>query len=166
VLASDVHLFAVEATVQRIVRQFGANDYLFGQRNFQTPNEPNAMVIQYYLKSAAPTDATITIADSKGQEAARLTGPAKAGINSALWTMRDRGEGTGPGGGGGGRQNAPGVDVLAQWAPLGDYTVTLQAAGKTLTQKAQITKMQGWSIGATPQVIKSLPPAPQKTDQR
>jgi hypothetical protein len=86
-----------------------------------------------------------------------------AGINSVVWSTRDRGdEGRGrggrgaEGGAGGGRQAGPGVDPLAQWAPLGEYTVTLDVAGKTFTQKAFITKMQGWSIGATPQVIKSL----------
>jgi hypothetical protein len=48
------------------------------------------------------------------------------------------------------------MDPLAQWAPLGDYMVTLDVGGKTFTQKAQIVKMQGWSIGAVPQVIKSV----------
>jgi photosystem II stability/assembly factor-like uncharacterized protein len=169
VLTSDVHLFAVRPTVQRVVRAFGANDYLFGQRNFQTANEPNGMVIQYYMRSASAAAATITIANADGQEVARLNGPASAGINSALWSTRDRGDADrgGRGGGGGNRQQAgPGVDPLSQWAPLGEYTVRLQIAGKTFTQKASITKLQGWSIGAAPQVIKALPSPSQKTDPR
>jgi hypothetical protein len=32
--------------------------------------------------------------------------------------------------------------------------VTLTVAGNTLTQKATIAKTQGWSIGATPQIIR------------
>jgi hypothetical protein len=40
------------------------------------------------------------------------------------------------------------------WAPLGEYTVTLDIDGKQLTQKARIAKTQGWSIGAVPQIIR------------
>jgi hypothetical protein len=87
------------------------------------------------------------------------------------WTTRDRGDaaggGRGRGGRGGeageggeggafGRQAGPGVNVLDQWAPLGNYTVTLDAGGRKLTRNAQIIKMQGWSIGAAPQIIRSL----------
>src|SRR5262245_20660664 len=129
VLSTDVHLFAVQPTVQRVVRAFAANDYLFGQRNFQTPNGPNGMVIQYYLKAESSTPARITIRNAKGDEVATLNGPAKAGINTALWTTRDRGNanaragagrggaaGSGDGGDGGGgqRQLGPGVNPLDQ----------------------------------------------------
>jgi len=162
ILAKDVHLFGIEPTVQRVVRQFAANDYLFGQRNTQTPNEPNGMVIRYYLKDQANGKANVVITDSKGQQVARLTGPTAAGINTVVWSTRDRGdEGRGAGGrgrgagGAGGRQAGPGVDPLDQWAPLGEYTVSLELGGTTFTQKAQNAKMQGWSIGAVPQVIKS-----------
>jgi hypothetical protein len=36
----------------------------------------------------------------------------------------------------------------------GDYTVTLQVDGRTLTHKARITGTQGWSIGPRPHVIR------------
>ncbi len=75
VLASDAHLFSVKPTVQRITWSFGANDYLFGQRHLQTPNEPNGMLIRYYLKNAAPGGAAIAIANAAGEEVARLAGP-------------------------------------------------------------------------------------------
>jgi hypothetical protein len=48
----------------------------------------------------------------------------------------------------------PGGSVLDRLAPLGEYTVTLTVGGKTFTQKAQITKTQGWSIGVVPQIIR------------
>jgi hypothetical protein len=41
-----------------------------------------------------------------------------------------------------------------QWAPLGEYTVTLDMGGRKLTQPARITKTQGWSLGAAPQTIR------------
>jgi hypothetical protein len=144
-LAEEVRLFAIEPTVQRITWSFGANDYLFAQRNFQTPNEPNAMVIRYYLKTELSSGAAIVISDAKGQEVARLQGKTAAGINTVLWTMRAQGAGRGRGAGG---------NVLEGWAPLGEYTVTLEVGGKKFTQKASITKMQGWSLGPVPQIIR------------
>jgi photosystem II stability/assembly factor-like uncharacterized protein len=144
-LAEDIRLFEIKPTVQRITWSFGANDYLFGQRNFQTPNEPNGMVIRYYLKNPGSSGASVSITDAKGQEVARLQGRAAAGINTVLWTMRAPGMGRGRGAGG---------NVLEGWAPLGEYTITLELDGKKFTQKGRITKMQGWSIGGTPQIIK------------
>ena len=149
-LAEDVHLFATPPTVQRITWSFGANDYLFGQRNFQTPNEPNGMVIRYYLKAADAARATVVITNSSGREVARLQGAASAGLNTVVWNTRLGGAGGGRGAGG-----APaGGSVLDQLAPLGDYTVTLTAAGRTLTQTATIAKTQGWSLGTAPQIIR------------
>ena len=146
-LAEDVHLFDTAPVVQRVIWSYGANDYLFGQRQLQTPNAPNGMVIRYYLKDAAPAAALVTIADANGQEVARLEGRATAGINTVVWTTRR---------GGAGRRGSgpPAANPLDQWMPLGDYAVTLAVAGKTLTQHAQIAKTQGWSIGAAPQIIR------------
>jgi hypothetical protein len=88
ILGSDVHLFQVEPTVQRVIRAFAANDYLFGQRNTQTPNEPNGMVIRYYLKTEIASKPTVTITDSRGQQVAKLTGASTAGINTVVWSTR------------------------------------------------------------------------------
>jgi hypothetical protein len=63
-LAADVFLFKTPPAVQRITWSFGANDYLFGQRNLQTQNEPGGMVIRYYVKTAAPAGATVTITNA------------------------------------------------------------------------------------------------------
>ncbi len=146
-LAEDVHLFTIKPTVQRITWQFGANDYLFGQRNVQTPNEPNGMVIRYYLKNQGTGAATVAITDAKGQEVARFQGKTSPGINTVLWTMRPQGAGRGRGAGG--------VNIIDQWAPLGEYTVMLEVGGQKLTQKASIIKMQGWSLGPpSPQIIR------------
>jgi photosystem II stability/assembly factor-like uncharacterized protein len=145
-LAEEVHLFRIEPTVQRVTWSFGANDYLFGQRNFQTPNEPNGMVIRYYLKNPAKSEVGIVIADAKGQQVARLPGRNSAGINTVIWNMRPPGSGRGRGAGTG--------NVLDRLAPLGEYTVTLELDGSKLTQNASITKTQGWSIGPLPQIIR------------
>ena len=165
VLAEDAHLFSLKPGVQRVTWSFGANDYLFGQRHASTPNEPNAMLIRYYVKARAG-GAAVTIKDAAGQVVATLSGPAEAGINTVQWTMRAGGGGRGGAAGGRGAGAAPGTGgratgnatrggaALDQLLPLGDYTVTLDIAGKTYTQPAKIVKTQGWSLGLTPQVIR------------
>lgn len=163
VLDESVHLFSVRPTVQRVTWSFGANDYLFGQRHLSTPNEPNGMLIRYYLKSAAATPPVIAIATEKGMEVARLQGSGNAGINTVMWNTRPvppgsgEGRGGGPAGrggagrGGGATRGGAGIETLA---PLGNYTVTLEVAGERKTQPARIAKTQGWSIGLTPTVIR------------
>ena len=142
-LAEDVHLFAIAPATQRITRAFGANDYLFGQRNIQTPNEPSGMVIRYYLKHSANTAAIVLITDSAGREVARLKGSAAAGLNSVVWNMRSAG--------------APHVHTqngLDGLAPLGEYTVTLELGGVQLTKHARVIATQGWRIGAVPESVR------------
>jgi photosystem II stability/assembly factor-like uncharacterized protein len=147
-LAEDAHLFKVLPTTQRVPRSFGANDYLFGQRHIETRNDPSGMVIRYYLKDASPARATVTIADASGREVGRLTGPASAGINTVVWNMRagggGRGRGAGPGGG----------SPVDQLVPLGEYTVSLEIAGRRLTTAATIVETQGWLIGAASRIIR------------
>jgi hypothetical protein len=131
------------------------------------------MVIRYYLKEAAPSEASIVITDAKGQQVAKLPGAARRGINTVLWStcVQRPAEGAGragraggSGGGGGraqpcvtGRSGGPGVgDPIDQFVPLGDYTVTVEVNGRKLTQNAKIVKTQGWSLGPSPQVIRQL----------
>jgi hypothetical protein len=154
VLAEDVHLFSIKPTTQRVTWSFGANDYLFGQRHLQTPNEPNGMVIRYYLKTAGSGGASIAIANAAGQEVARLQGGAAAGINTVVWNTRTGGRGAGAGASGRGGGATRGGAALDQLAPLGDYIVSLTIGGRTLTQKATIAKTQGWSIGQSPTIIR------------
>jgi len=150
VLAEDVHLFDPEPRAQRIVREFAAEDYLFGDRHLLTPNEPNGVVINYYLKSAAAGKAVITIADPFGREWAKIEGPTDAGIHPVLWDMRRRMT----------REEQAAArmqrsgDPFARWAPPGDYIVTLEIGGRTYTGKARITKRTGWSIGPVPEIIR------------
>jgi photosystem II stability/assembly factor-like uncharacterized protein len=152
VLDKDVHFFSIKPATQRVTFVFGANDYLFGQRHISTANEPNAMLIRYYLKNRGTGAATVVITNAAGQEVARLQGTANAGINTVQWTMRDSGgRGGGRGGGGGGRGGEP---IVNQLMPLGDYTVTLEVAGQTLKQTGRVAKTQGWTIGGGPVVIR------------
>jgi hypothetical protein len=158
VLSESAHLFTIKPTVQRIPWSFAANDYLFGQRHFSTPNEPSGMLIRYYLKSATP--ATIVVTDASGQEVARMPGTNAAGINTVMWSMRPGGGARGagrPGGAGAGTGGGAGRggDPLDQFVPLGEYTVTLEVGGTKQSQKAQITHTMGWTLStSTPYVIR------------
>lgn len=155
-LAEDVRLFAIKPKVQRVTWAFGANDYLFGDRHILTPNEPNGVVINYYLKNKAAGKAKITVTDPYGKELASFEGPTNAGINTWIWDMRPAGarrEGPGPGAGPGARSR----DVLSQWVPPGEYVVVFEVGDKKLTQKAKITKTMGWSLGPFPEIIRGYP---------
>jgi len=148
-LSEDVYLFGVKPTAQRVTWSFGANDYLFGDRHLQTPDEVNRVEISYYLKNKSDGRAKVTVADAYGNELAALDGKGDAGINTVIWNMRARPVGQA---GAGGMQRPR--DPLAQWAPPGEYTVTLEVGGKKLTGKARITKSIGWSIGPFPVIIR------------
>jgi hypothetical protein len=67
-LEETVHLFAVRDTVQRVTWQFAAQDYLFGQRNLQSPDPPSGMLIRYYLRSPSPDCVSVAIAGAGGRE--------------------------------------------------------------------------------------------------
>ena len=160
VLDEDVHLFSIEPTIQRITWSFAANDYLFGQRHHQTPNETNGMLIRYYLKAARvrPRHRRRHRRERK-EMVARLAGTnngrhqhgrlehACGGRRRA--GRRRRGSRRGRRGQGRGAANP-----LDQWVPLGTYTVTLDVGGKTLIQTGQITHTQGWSLAPSPQIIR------------
>lgn len=149
VLTEEIHLFAIEPKAQRIVRSFGANDYLFGDCHLVTPNEPNGLVIYYYLKNKIEGQINIKVTDPFGQELARFTGPNNPGINSIIWDMRRPIPGQ--------RGPQPGLrprNILDQLVEPGEYVVILEAGGKKLTQKAKITRTIGWQIGASPQLVR------------
>ncbi|MEX1181821.1 MAG: hypothetical protein WEF86_01200 [Gemmatimonadota bacterium] len=152
VLARDVHLFDIEPAVQRVTWEFGANDYIFGQSRIQTRNPPNGMVVRYYLKDDVSGPVGVVIRNAAGEEVARLEGGSESGIHDVVWTTR-----TGPGTGVGGWQGPAEGNVIDRLAPLGDYTVTLEAGGRSLAKTGSIVRTQGWSLGLTPQIIRSGP---------
>ena len=79
--------------------------------------------------------AKITVKDPAGKVLREVEGPAKAGLNRALVNLAGGGGGRGGGGGGGrGRGAGPTVPPLA----VGDYTVTVDVAGQTLTKPARV----------------------------
>ncbi len=88
----------------------------------------------------------IRVADASGTILAEMNGKGEAGMNSALWGMRPQR----PGQGG---QRGAGMGGGAMVEP-GEYTVTLEAAGTTLSKKAVIRARQGWTVGPVPTIMK------------
>jgi photosystem II stability/assembly factor-like uncharacterized protein len=127
------HLFDIEPRARYGFSAQGMNYHLFGDKYLEVPNEPDALVINYYLKADAPAAAKITVKDPSGRVLRDVEGPAKAGLNRVLVNLAGGG-GRGGGGAGRGRGGPPAVAPLA----IGDYTVTVEVGGQTLTKPARV----------------------------
>jgi hypothetical protein len=127
VLAEDFHLFEIEPRPFYGFRALG-NYHLFGHAYIEVPNEPDALVINYWLGSAQSGRARITVHGADGEPVATLEGPADAGLNRARWNMR-LGSGGGGRGGRGGFGGRGGGDPL----PPGDYRITVAVGGQELS---------------------------------
>jgi photosystem II stability/assembly factor-like uncharacterized protein len=140
---------------------------------FSTPNAPDGVVIDYFLKSkieatpeqkrAHETPVKIVITDSHGQTVNTVYGPSLAGINRYVWNMHYEpakrvesetpppGQGGAeeeePGGGGGffGRGQGP-------WVLAGSYHVTVAVKGQT--QQADITVRPDPNLHIDPAVFR------------
>lgn len=122
----------------------------FGDRHLVTPNEPEGLVIYYYLKSKIEGQINIKLTDPFGRKLARFTGPNNPGLNSIIWDMRrpiPREAGPQPG-----LQPRNILDQLVE--PGRKYVVILEAGGKRLAQKARITRTIGWQIDPSPQLVR------------
>jgi photosystem II stability/assembly factor-like uncharacterized protein len=133
-LDAAAHLFDVEPRARYGFGLQGMNYHLFGDKYIEVPNEPEALTINYYVKADAAGAAKITVKDPAGKVIREVEGPAKRGLNRALVPLAGGG-GRGFGGSGQGRgRGGPAVAPLA----IGDYTVTVDVAGQTLTKPARV----------------------------
>ena len=116
------YLFTV---LPKPIRSEGAlgNYRLLGDSFPVTPNEPNGLVIYYYLDRDQRQPATVTVTDREGKAVRTITGSQKAGLNRVSTETF-----------GGFGRGAPSRAVM----PPGDYTVTLQAGDVKLTQAARV----------------------------
>jgi hypothetical protein len=129
ILAKPLHLFAVEPRAAYNFRALG-NYHLFGHKYIEVPNEPDALVISYFLRGKEDGGARVTVADPKGAQVSELKGSSDAGLNRVLWNMR---AGSGAVGGRGGRGGAGGPAL-----PPGEYRITVDVAGRQETAIGRI----------------------------
>lgn len=132
VLGRAVHLFDIKSKARYGFSTQGMNYHLFGDKFLRVPNEPEALVVNYYLRADVSGSAQITVSDPAGRNVRQATGPGRSGFNSVLVNLV--GAGGRGGGAGGGRGAGPAPTPLA----VGDYTVTLEVAGERLTKPARV----------------------------
>ena len=112
---------------------FGANYQLYGNRHIKAPNEPNGLVINFYLDKA-PTDSTvIVISDASGKTVFQSRINAKQGLNTYTWNFNAERRGA--------FSSMPSVPL----AP-GELTVQLKTAGKEFTRKTRFKGVKGWPV--------------------
>jgi photosystem II stability/assembly factor-like uncharacterized protein len=124
-LNRSAYLFDIEPRARYGFSTQGMNYHLFGDKYLEVPNEPEALVINYYLNAESSAQAKIAVSDSTGHIVRQVEGPAKKGLNRALVNL----------GGGGGRGRGA---VTTPPLGVGDYTVTVEVAGVTLTKSARV----------------------------
>ena len=131
VLNKPAHLFDIEPRARYGFSTQGMNYHLFGDKFLEIPNEPEGLVINYYVNADAP-NARLRIADPAGRPVREIGLTARAGLNRTVVPFA-AGGGRGRGAGGGAGGAAP-TGALT----TGDYVVTLEVAGQTLTKNARI----------------------------
>jgi photosystem II stability/assembly factor-like uncharacterized protein len=122
-LASAAYAFDIEPRARYGFNAIGNYD-LYGDKYIQVPNEPDALVVRYWLREKAASPAKITVADADGKVINELSGPAEAGLNQVLWNMRP-----GPPAGSEPRRFGGPPPV----AP-GNYRIRIDVAGQTFTK--------------------------------
>jgi len=132
VLSEDIHFFSVQPRSRRNESAVG-NYRLLGDRQLVTPNEPNGLVLVYYLKDQTKEKVTLTINGADGTTLRTLEGTNKAGINRVTlglsgFSPQQPAEG----------DSRPGPPGGLREIPPGDYQVTLSVGERKFTQKAQV----------------------------
>ena len=123
VLNRPAHLFDIEPKTRWGFGSQGMNYQLYGNKYIQVPNEPEGIIVNYYVKEAGSDSARVSIADASGRVVFQNSAIRRAGLNRMV---------AGFGGGrGGGRGGAPAAALTP-----GDYTVTLDVAGLKLSKPA------------------------------
>ena len=131
VLDTPVYLFDIEPRARYGFGNQGMNYNLFGDKYLEVPNEPDAWMVNYYLKAAPAAAPRIVVADSAGRTVRDLQGSATRGLNRVTVSLAGGGGGRGRGAAGGG---AAASGPLA----VGEYTVTLTVGDQTQTKPARV----------------------------
>jgi hypothetical protein len=120
---------------------------------FQDPvagqNPPYGALLHFWLKTASPDSAAITVADASGQTVRTFKAPAQAGVNRVTWNLQyDQSKEARirrspvhsdhpvPAEG----MTAPGVPRFTILAPPGTYAVKIAVAGQELAQQLTVLK--------------------------
>ena len=129
VLDKPVHLFDIEPRARYGFSTQGMNYHLFGDKYLEVPNEPDALVINYYLKADAAAGARIAHRRrGRPADARRWQGPARAGLNRVTVSLAGGGGQRGRGRGRRGRRGA-----VAGALTVGDYVGHARRSARRVT---------------------------------
>ncbi len=135
VLAGPAHLFDIKAGVLFKRRfTYGATiEQLNGDMFFRAENPPFGTMITYYLRSDEGQDVTLVIRDDAGETVRTLTGPGTRGIHRVNWDLRPDDVDT--------TRRMPTLSEreALEWVAPGTYTVTLRAAGGSISTELEVT---------------------------
>jgi photosystem II stability/assembly factor-like uncharacterized protein len=134
ILQKDLHLFEIQDEIQW---KYIPRGRIYGQRQFTAPNEPVGVKIVYYVKEKADKEALITISDPYGEKIRELKGKTEIGFNKVIWDMRKEPEK---------RSQEDSRPSRGEWVEPGEYVVTLQLNGKTLSAKCRIKPMPEYDL--------------------
>ncbi|HUI55520.1 MAG TPA: hypothetical protein VLY04_11140 [Bryobacteraceae bacterium] len=120
----------------RATRYTQASDTsVLGNRVWVAPNKPYGSILTYYLANRADS-VNITVSDSSGRTLQSFQGPGNAGLNRAVWGLRED-ICQAPVAGRGGRGGRGGSGVGPRVLP-GEYRVRLKANGETVETTAAV----------------------------
>jgi photosystem II stability/assembly factor-like uncharacterized protein len=145
-LGQDIHVFDIKPTAQHDYYSMGTNYKLLGDREPATPNQPDDILVRYYLKSTLKDKVKVTVSELSGETVAVLEGKSEAGFQAVAWRLD--------------RQAKPGEEPpsFGRWRARrvdpGTYVVTVEAGGQKFTKKAVVRDRRGWSVGPFPVSIK------------
>ncbi len=124
-LDKKIHLFAIEPKPQINYSQQAnwGNSSLMGDSHLKTPNEPNGVVVYYYLNQAGTDDVTIIIKKPVSQEVIFKTkAGAENGFHKIVWDT--------------------------ERAEPGEYEVTLKVGASEFHQSARVLDRWKWQVGS------------------
>jgi photosystem II stability/assembly factor-like uncharacterized protein len=140
-LSRTAYLFDIEPAARYDFGTQGMNFALSGDKYLRVPNEPEGITVNYWLLAGDSTRVQITVTDSAGTLARRLSMSARRGMNRVVIPFV-AGGGRGRGGGGapsfGGGRGRAGTDSAGATITRGRYTVTLDVGEERLAKPALV----------------------------
>jgi len=134
VLQSNLHLFTIRPALEFYLLPEGA---VWGKRQFKAVNPPFGAYINFYQKTYAGEEFSITITDSANRTVRKLTGPTVPGINRVVWDLQPEKE---EGGSGDPDTTQP------KFVKPGEYKVALAVGDKKAEQKVLVEAIDGLTV--------------------
>lgn len=129
---NDFFLFDIEPKPQMNYSEQArwGNIALMGNKHIATENEPNGLVINYYLKNDLKDSSKVEILDETGKTIKTLKGVKEAGFHSLLWSFDKTPAGR-----------------RRETAEPGVYKIVLTVDGRSITKEGTVKPGWIWPVG-------------------